>query len=140
MRHALPLFVGIILHIFLFSRGEWDRHAPTVVLIFSLLFALLFFGLLTGTDWSFAQCVTETFQLGTTLAVGLFGSMITYRVAFHPLKSFPGPFAARLTSFWILAKNWLTLKFYLTLRKLHDNYGDFIRISKTATCCSNVDC
>jgi tryprostatin B 6-hydroxylase len=66
--------------------------------------------------------------LGASLLAGLFTSMITYRLFFHPLKSFAGPIGARVSAFWITKQNIPDMTFYRKLPKLHDQYGDFVRI------------
>jgi hypothetical protein len=129
MQYGLALFVGISLHRLLFSRNEWDRHAPAIALFFSLPFPTLLTVLLFGADDSLAHCIKTTCQLELVMFGGLFGSMIVYRAIFHPLRSIPGPITARLTSFWVIKENWPDLRFYVTLQKLHNTYGDFVRIS-----------
>lgn len=130
MQHIPTFLTGVFLHILIFSRDEWDRHTPMIVSMFSLLFTVVFIITLPGTNYSFTQSVMETCKLGLALSSGVFGSMTIYRYMLHPLGSFPGPIAARISSFWIFRESWPNLRFYVTLRKLHDDHGDFVRISK----------
>ena len=55
---------------------------------------------------------------------------IVYNVYFHPLSSFPGPWAARATPYY---KAYVEVvagrSFAHTLEALHDRYGDVVRVS-----------
>lgn len=128
--YLLSLLAGILSEALLFSRGEWDRHAPTVTKVFTLVAigALFLFWMVFGLPY--AASVRETVLHSTSLLTGLFGSMATYRLFYHPLKAFPGPFGARLSSLWVIKKSIPDLMFYVKLRDLHDQYGDFVRIRK----------
>lgn len=126
--YAVAVLTGILLHATIFCRNEWDRHAPRVLHSAYIFYAFTALFLASRFGYSISQSLTEAFLLGASLLGGLFSSMITYRLLLHPLKSFPGPLGARLTSFWIIKQNVPDLKFYVKLRNLHDRYGDFVRI------------
>jgi hypothetical protein len=127
---VLVFVTGILLHTIVFSRHEWDRHTPSLVLstygFYAAAVALL--SIVGGV--SFGQCLIEALCLEFVFLGGLFGSVFTYRLFLHPLNSIPGPLTARLTSLWIIRENIPDLKFYVKLRGLHDQYGDFVRIRK----------
>ncbi|KAF1364560.1 benzoate 4-monooxygenase [Lizonia empirigonia] len=125
---ALAFFGGSFLHILLFSRGEWDRYAPVVVLAFILLCTTFFIALVLLTDCSITCSIVETCSTSFTLLCGLFISPIGYRLLFHPLQSFTGPFTARVSTIWVFRESWPDLRLYVKLRKIHDRYGDFVRI------------
>ena len=127
---ALAFSFGIVSHVFLFSRGEWDRFAPKVLFAHILLCTAIFTALLLNYDRSFTQCIVEAYRIDSALIAGLSTSILTYRLIFHPLRSFPGPFAARVSSLWAFREQWPDLRFYIKLRNTHDRYGDFVRISK----------
>jgi tryprostatin B 6-hydroxylase len=137
---AIFFFFGTVLHILLFSRGEWDRHAPRVVAAYIFLCITIFTAFVFSTNSSFVQCIVGTYNTSLALTSGLFTSIVTYRLLFHPLRSFPAPLAARISSFWVFRENWPDLRFYVKLRKLHDHYGDFVRISKSKSHCRFVRC
>ena len=121
--------VGVLIHIFVFSRGERDRHAPTVVKASVILGTSTFLAFWSVLGLSFHASLKETTVNGLALLIGLFVSMGTYRFFFHPLSSFPGPVPAKVTAWWIFKENYPDLRFYIKLRDLHDKYGDFVRIS-----------
>lgn len=66
--------------------------------------------------------------LNVPFLAGLFTSIAIYRIFFHRLGRFPGPFGARVTKFWALRQAAATLQWNETVRDLHRVYGDFVRI------------
>lgn len=126
----LSFFAGVFLEVVVFSRHEWDRRAPRAVLAFCLLFVSVFITLKVAYGHSYCKSGLDSSVLGSLLVVGLFSSMIAYRLLFHPLKRFPGPLTARITALWVVKENIPDLQFYKKLRILHEKYGDFVRISR----------
>lgn len=61
----------------------------------------------------------------------LSASVLIYRGFFHSLRRFPGPFAARYTSFWAVWKSGVNCRFHEHLTELHRKHGDFVRIGMT---------
>lgn len=72
----------------------------------------------------------------TNLAIAAFGFVLSltastfiYRVFFHRLRKFPGPFAAKTTKLYsiYLSRN---LQYHFEIEKLHKKYGDVVRTGK----------
>lgn len=126
--YAAAFSSGAGSHVFLFSKGEWDRKAPRILLVHILLCTSIFLAFALIADRSLAMCFLETFRVSSSFASGLFTSTLAYRLFFHPLRSFPGPLAACVSSFWAFKKQWPDLRFYVKLQSIHDTYGDFVRI------------
>jgi len=53
--------------------------------------------------------------------------VICYRLFFHPLSKYPGPKLAAITEYW-WAWNWTSGKWIQVLERVHDQYGDVVRI------------
>jgi hypothetical protein len=128
--YAFAFASGVCSHKLVFSKGEWDRHAPKILLAHILLSTIIFVAFTLATDRTLAMCLLETFGVSSSFTGGFFTSLMAYRILFHPLRSFPGPVAAGASSFWAFAKQWPDLKFYVKLQSIHNKYGDFVRISK----------
>lgn len=79
-----------------------------------------------GLDW--ASALGAAWQAGFWFAAGLSASMIIYRLFFHRLRNFPGPWGAKVSRFYTfgLIKR-SNLKYHLELEKLHRKYGDYVR-------------
>jgi hypothetical protein len=76
----------------------------------------------------------------TLVATSFWGSLWlwigAYRAFFHPLRNYPGPFAAKLSKWWTLKQNWNTdLHFHRTQQDLQKEYGDYVR---TGMCWKNM--
>ncbi|KAL8747752.1 MAG: hypothetical protein Q9190_000410 [Brigantiaea leucoxantha] len=59
-------------------------------------------------------------------STALFTSVTIYRTIFHKLNSFQGPFLAKVTKFWNVAKAMHSTNYRL-MDDLHRQYGDFVR-------------
>ncbi|KAF9632896.1 putative cytochrome p450 protein [Lasiodiplodia theobromae] len=53
-------------------------------------------------------------------------STVVYRLFFHRLRKFPGPFGAKVSKFygWYMSRN---LQYHFEVEKLHKKYGDVVR-------------
>jgi len=131
MRFVITFAAGVVLHATVFARHrEWDRHPANILSSACVLFAatVIAFNFIGNASWisSFASVGVMT----ASFVSGLLSSMTVYRLLLHPLRSFPGPIAARITSLWITKQNCPNLDLYVKMRSLHDRFGDFVRISR----------
>jgi hypothetical protein len=138
LRHACfgALILGSTVHVLLFSRNEWDLHSLWIFLSFCMVTVCTCASLVLASEQSLCKAILETNILSSCFLAGLFSSMMAYRLIYHPLRSFPGPFCARITAFWLTKESIPDLKFYKKLCGLHDRYGDFVRIRKATSCLS----
>ncbi|CAN9172970.1 hypothetical protein AA0119_g2930 [Alternaria tenuissima] len=129
IRFVITFAAGILLHTTVFSRHfEWDRHAPNILTFACATFTTTLVIIAISGDVSIKLSVAFTSAVAACFLGGFLCSMIIYRLFLHPVKSFPGPTAARVTSLWVIKQNVPDLKLYIKLRSLHDQYGDFVRI------------
>lgn len=61
--------------------------------------------------------------------LGLYTSMIPYRVFFHHLWAYPGPFDARVSKIWHV-RQVRNAQNYLLMDRLHRQYGAFVRTGR----------
>ncbi|KAJ9606266.1 hypothetical protein H2200_009227 [Cladophialophora chaetospira] len=106
--------------------NKWEPTLPSfcrnyvlLVALSAALFRLIFSDALPRILWATALfSVTHLAVLGTSIAI--------YRIAFHPLKRFPGPTLAKLTK-------WTTTYYtkdgysHVWLPALHEKYGPIVR-------------
>ena len=81
-----------------------------------------------GLSWLSALS-TASFA-GLCFNAGLLSSIGAYRLLFHRLRSFPGPLGAKLSRFYAVSLASRGLQYHLELKKLHDQYGDFVRTGR----------
>ncbi|KAE8160424.1 cytochrome P450 [Aspergillus tamarii] len=65
--------------------------------------------------------------LATSFNTSLISSISIYRLFFHRLHPFPGPFACKLTRFYSAFLAAKRIQYNVELKKLHEQYGDFVR-------------
>jgi hypothetical protein len=90
------------------------------------------FTLYTSTLIRFAHHSVSSALLKTVIAAVSFNtttllSIVIYRIFFHRIRKFPGPFAAQISRFhatYIRAKHG---NYYVALKAMHEKYGDFVR-------------
>ncbi|KAL2860742.1 cytochrome P450 [Aspergillus lucknowensis] len=121
---------GVFSHVAYFKRGE--HH------LYGVLYIKVFFGTIIAATaaLSYARDIAWTIALTTvcrlmgSYLLGLYSSLLVYRIFLHPLHKFPGPFSARISSAWMstqLKNNNLHIK----LLELHRKYGPFVRIGSS---------
>ena len=131
MRFAITFASGVVLHATVFAgHREWDRHAANILISSCVLFAATVIAVAVNGNTSWISSFASASILSASFVSGLLSSMTVYRLLLHPLKSFPGPLIARITSLWVIKQNYPDLDLYVKMRSLHDRYGDFVRISR----------
>ena len=132
----LAVLAGVLSHVLVFIRGEYHLQAPKIFLLFFLLsVGLLFSQSSHGND--LRSAVGNTISIGTSYLFALFTSIIVYRIFFHKLRRFPGPFFAKVSKLWHVIQLLRKPNFRL-LDELHDFYGDFVRIGKNPQICGGA--
>ena len=53
--------------------------------------------------------------------------VVLYRLRFHPLAKYPGPWLARITSLYALYHAWRGDR-HVNFHRCHERYGDFVRL------------
>lgn len=117
---------GVLSHAAIFIRGEWDKHAPFLFHYFITAPGLLTCSCLTA-GWYSTAILLVRIWLCYVSSICL--SIAVYRLSLHPLKRFPGKLLAKLSTLrWIKAAA-VDRKWHLEVQKMHNTYGDFVRIS-----------
>jgi hypothetical protein len=120
--------LGSISHYAFWVRFEFDgilyQFVPGIVFSQGLSFMFLkYIGL------TVMESILVFAAIQTTYLVALFASISLYRLFFHPTRIYPGPFYARLWSWWkIKAFIDHNEQGYAVFHELHQKYGDVIRI------------
>ncbi|KAL4934942.1 hypothetical protein BDV06DRAFT_217788 [Aspergillus oleicola] len=130
-RLAAGTFVsGVLLHQMIFRHGEWHLYALHIIVTYSALPIIL---LLCSENISSLAAgnilLSRSTIVRTTLChlSGVSSSILIYRAFFHPLGRFPGPFLARLSAAYKVSLG-QNLSLYMEVRKLHQQYGDIVRL------------
>ena len=130
MEILTAFIAGMATHWFYLRRGEHHMygHLYLRALLTTLIFGVLIIWTFNDTPsplWlssSITSAIIHIFYL-----LGLYTSLVIYRLALHPLGRFPGPTFARLSAFW-LSLHVRHGDAYKRVAALHSKYGAFLRI------------
>lgn len=109
------------------DQARSRQSAPVLFYSYTALADAAFFLELQTDDQTYRGAVQNTTLHICAYTLTLFTSIIIYRVYFHRLHSFPGPFLARVLKLWHVYQARHSLNHQLILR-LHKEYGPFVRI------------
>lgn len=125
--YSVAVTLGVACHLGYFNRGE--HHLYGVRYLQALFTASLTLGVTLASfgGQSISDVLQEVTKLTAFFLVGLYASLLAYRVHFSPLNRFTGPFGARISSFWLSSRLSKHNAFQKVL-DLHSKYGDFLRI------------
>ncbi|KAH7077315.1 cytochrome P450 monooxygenase-like protein [Paraphoma chrysanthemicola] len=118
---------GVLSHVAYFIRGEHHRQAPSLLIITITAPLLAITTQLFFTDVGFTAALVRSFAALGSFLGALWVSMVTYRLFFHPLRHFPGPFGAKVSKFWHVKQVFPKLQNHRLLASLQKEYGDFVR-------------
>ncbi|KAK3998210.1 Tryprostatin B 6-hydroxylase [Cladorrhinum sp. PSN332] len=123
---AVAAITGFLSHVLYFVRGYRDMQAFGILIGHSLAYAGLTTAITTQTGISRGFLISTA--VFATYLFSLFTSIIIYRLFFHPLRHFPGPFAAKCTRFYgpWQARNG---QLHLEQEKLFKIYGNIVRVA-----------
>lgn len=118
--------LGLVSHLLYFIHGELNKQAGSIAIFFlsawsALAILFVFFCL------SFIRGVFIATVLVVSYQVGLGTSIITYRLAFHRTRRFPGPLLAAVTKWDAAYIACTTQRYHAYVLLLHRKYGDLVR-------------
>ncbi|KAH7414182.1 cytochrome P450 [Phaeosphaeria sp. MPI-PUGE-AT-0046c] len=120
----------ISLHLLVLRRFEFDHLPLAIIALSSIVYAALVYYLHLGSATVIAFAFWGTLGLWTA----------AYRLFFHPLRNYPGPFFAKLWKWWSVKQAWTTgLRFHRTQQQLQKQYGDYVRTGPRELTIFDVD-
>ncbi|KJZ69727.1 hypothetical protein HIM_10896 [Hirsutella minnesotensis 3608] len=129
---CLSALLGVGSHAVYFIKGEHHLYATLYAQLLLLgpcaLVSVLVF---SGDQPTRAVCFS-LLSNGLCYLVGLFTSILTYRLVLHPLRSYPGPLGARISDLWFSSQIAPKRRAFETIQQLHQRYGPFVRIGPSA--------
>ncbi|KAK8189111.1 putative P450 monooxygenase [Phyllosticta capitalensis] len=110
-----------------FHKGEHHLYPLRYVqgLIASFLLGTFLVARIDQTSFSHAASIMTA--ITASYLAGVYACLITWRLFLSPLNKFPGPFMARLSSFW-MTFHVGNSEAYKLVTKLHQQHGDFVRV------------
>ncbi|KAK6954544.1 hypothetical protein Daesc_004511 [Daldinia eschscholtzii] len=130
---ALGAPLGVLFHLTIAQMGDVEDFVYSLLAIMGLIM-LGFVSFSVSLGSSLLSALTELSVLTATFNAGLFSSMIIYRVFFHRVRKFPGPLALKISRFSSALMVFKEAKYHKDVARLHDKYGDFIRVGPRHLC------
>lgn len=126
---VLAIASGVISHLTIFVQGEWHLWTGTILCTYLSVAFLMFSIQIHLFALRLCEAAISTLELGTAHIIALFSSIVIYRIFFHRLRKFRGPFWASVTKFWHVWKC-RTSQNHLVLDDLRKQYGNIVRTGK----------
>jgi hypothetical protein len=120
--------LGIASHLAYFIRGEHHLHSVQLALLLFIFPLLLWTSIVNlvvdiGTQNSLRLSATLT----ATYLLSLTASILIYRIFFHRLRHFPGPFGAKISKLSHVLRLLGKSDNYIQTDRLHKHYGEIVR-------------
>ena len=124
---AAAFTIGISSHLFFYKIGERHMSPFRYIQFYFLLLAISTVARSHYLSIPTGLALRSNASLFIPYFVGLYSSVITYRLFFNPLNRFPGPYFARLTKFNHVVQN-RKMDGHHRLLELHRKHGQYVRI------------
>lgn len=118
---------GVGSHCLFFNRGEHHMYPIKYMQLFFLICAGSGIYLSNVAGLSPLAAASTVSALAFSWLVGVYSSLLVYRLWLHPLAQFPGPWQARLSDLWLSTKL-SNLDGYYVINDFHQRYGKYVRV------------
>lgn len=118
---------GVGAHCLFFNRGEHHMYPIKYMQLFFLICAGSSIYLSSVAGLSPLAAASTVSALAFSWLVGVYSSLLVYRLWLHPLARFPGPWQARLSDLWLSTKL-SNLDGYYVINDFHQKYGKYVRV------------
>lgn len=127
--------LGVLLHLGIFRTSfPVESYLYTFLTLYVTVVPATVSVYLTITHLSQGQVLIRVACMVSAFNSGLLASISIYRLLFHRLHRFPGPFWSRLSRFYDAFLAGRRMQYHVEIETLHDQYGDFIRTGEPFAC------
>lgn len=131
-QHAqlFAVVAGVCLHLGYFYHGEHHMYGLRYLQASTFFFITSTSALTSGYELPLASSLSFTTSFFGCLFLGLYGSLLCYRLVWHRERRFPGPTAAIISSLWYSTQVTNVDAHKKTL-ELYNKYGPFVRVGSS---------
>lgn len=119
--------LAVSLHWLVFRVITVENHLALLLWSYVVGVAGLGYAYIALANFSLLQTLVRLAVVTTAFNASLALSIGAYRLFFHRIRRFPGPFWSKLTRFSDVSLAAKEVKYYREVAKMHETYGDFIR-------------
>lgn len=121
------IVIDVVNHLIYFNYGEHHMHGVRYIQIF-VAFCTMTIGFVNQINNEFVVfAVFDVLWSAISYVAKIYASLLVYRTVFSSLRQFPGSFGAKISNFWFFLQL-ASQDAYKKVIKLHEDYGDFVRI------------
>lgn len=128
---AASFAAGAALQQAILRHGEWDNYSFKLIVGAATVETLLSAFVHVYLSEPLGDAIQHALCWTLAAIAGIYVSMLLYRAFFHRLRGFPGPFPARLSTFYMTFLSGRRRQIYEDVRALHNKYGDYVRVGPT---------
>ncbi|KAL4791151.1 cytochrome P450 [Aspergillus venezuelensis] len=118
---------GVISHLSLFHTLPVEEYLYSLLGLYAATVLIIVLAYLYTTKLSFIQIVFRVGCIASAFNAGLTSSIVIYRLIFHRLRHFDGPWLSKLSRFYDVYLAGKNVQYHVEIAKMHEKYGDFIR-------------
>lgn len=120
--------LGVLFHISILPF-EIDTKIHYILGFFAVIGIWLVTAFVKNFDMAVHIAILKASFAGASFLAALGISMVVYRLFFHRVRHFPGPFWTKISRFPVISDVQKSgLRYHHELEKLHRQYGDFVRV------------
>ncbi|RYP47178.1 hypothetical protein DL768_006728 [Monosporascus sp. mg162] len=130
MVQQVAVAAGVVVHLAYFNKGEHHQSGTKYLKVGFAALGLLAAACRYATSAPWLSSLSAALFTLVYFLVGLYGSLLVYRLLLHPLNRFPGPLAARVGDLW-LSTQLSHHDLHERSLKLYEKYGPFVRVGSS---------
>ena len=122
--------LGVLSHISLFRTLPVEEYLYSLVCLYAATVLVIVLAYLYTREFSFVHIVFHVGCIASAFNAGLASSITVYRLFFHRLRRFDGPWLSKLSRFYDAYLAGKNVQYHVEIAKMHEKYGDFIRTGR----------
>lgn len=121
---------GILSHLSIFRTLPVEEYLLKLLGLYLATFFVIGTVYKLSTDFSSLAILLRLSLISSAFNIGLASSIAVYRLFFHRLHRFPGPWLSKLSRFYDTYLAGKNVQYNVEIEMMHKTYGDFIRTGK----------
>ncbi|KAL4958584.1 cytochrome P450 [Aspergillus filifer] len=126
--------LGVISHLSLFRTLPVEEYLYSLLGLYAATVLAIVLAYLYTTEFSFIHMIFCVGCIASAFNAGLISSIAVYRLFFHRLRHFDGPWLSKLSRFYDVYLAGKNVQYHVEVAKMHEKYGDFIRTGPREVC------
>ncbi|BCS28549.1 cytochrome P450 [Aspergillus puulaauensis] len=126
--------LGVLSHVSIFRSLPVEEHLYSLLSFYAAAVIAVAIAYLSLTEFSPIQTLFRIGSIASAFNTGLASSIAIYRLFFHRLRAFPGPWLSKFSRFYDAYLAGRNVQYNVEIARMHQEYGDFIRTGPREIC------